>query len=58
MLYYCLRIIFTFFVFVFNRYEEDFWFWDLDWSVNIYKLNKFKKKFKDINKVYYVTKEL
>lgn len=33
-----------------KRYEEDLWLWDLDWSVNTYKLNKPKKKPKDTNK--------
>ncbi|XP_078314723.1 DNA polymerase subunit gamma-1-like isoform X3 [Crassostrea virginica] len=27
-----------------NRYEDDLWLWDLDWSVNAYKLNKPKKR--------------
>lgn len=44
-------------VFALNRYEEDLWLWDLDWSVNTYKLNKPKKKPKDTNKVHYATKE-
>ncbi|XP_062606201.1 DNA polymerase subunit gamma-1-like, partial [Saccostrea cucullata] len=33
-----------------NRYEDDLWLWDLDWTVNEYKLNKPKKKPKDTNK--------
>ncbi|XP_048734786.1 DNA polymerase subunit gamma-1-like [Ostrea edulis] len=33
-----------------DKYEGDLWLWDLDWSVNQYKLNKPKKKPSQNNK--------
>lgn len=36
---------------IYSRYEGDLWLWDLDWSVNQYKLNKPKKKPSQNNKV-------